>query len=320
MSVKLSVCMIAYNHAPYIAQAIKGVLAQQTNFDYHIFIGEDGSTDNTFEIIEQFKNDYPDKITLLHQPTNIGMMRNFLSVLDACDGDYVAICEGDDFWIDNFKLQKQVDFLESNSDYAICFHRVYEQIGLEKVISLDNPWESEVTFAIEDLALKNFMHTNSVVFRNKLFKSYPEWYIKSPIGDFVLHLLNAQHGLIKYLPDIMGVYRRFTGTWSSQSAAIQIKKVVQVLDWLITENFQLSVIVNFKTHRNSLLNAYFKLFLDANDYSFLPEMDNLLKDESSFTRQWMLEFYPNKIKQILDSKSYKFAKFLQKGVNIFSKK
>ena len=119
---KVSVCIITYNHARFIGQALESALMQKTNFDYEIVIGEDCSTDNTGLICKKYAEMYPDKIRLLQNDKNLGVIENFKRTLYACKGEYVALLEGDDYWTDELKLQKQVDFLESNRDYAIVFH------------------------------------------------------------------------------------------------------------------------------------------------------------------------------------------------------
>jgi glycosyltransferase involved in cell wall biosynthesis len=317
---KVSVFMMAYNHAPYIEQALKGVLAQKTDFSFEIIIGEDCSLDGTRAIVIDYAQRYPSQIRALLHEENIGAGRNQTLILEACDGQYIAICEGDDFWIDNYKLQKQIDFLDANIGYAICFHRVYEQNGDKRVLSYDNPWEIEKTFNIEDLALKNFMHTNSVVYRNGLIDAFPNWFEKSPIGDFVLHLLNARNGLIKYLPEPMGVYRKFTGTWSSQNVVTQIQKVILVIDLLLGEKFSQSVICNLKIHKENLINNLFEVIFETNDYSYISVIDEYLKCESSFVRHWMLIGYPNRIKQLTSSRTFRFAKLLSRVLHIFNRK
>ena len=120
----LSVMTITYNHEPYIAQAIESFLVQKTTFDVEIVIGEDRSTDNTLQICLDYKAKYPGKVRVLSRDTNIGMMANMIDTFSQCKGKYVAVCEGDDYWTDPYKLQKQVDFLEKNEEYAICCHNV----------------------------------------------------------------------------------------------------------------------------------------------------------------------------------------------------
>lgn len=119
----LSVVTITYNHEPYIAKCIEGVLMQKVNFPMEFIIAEDCSTDGTRAICEEYAAKYPELIRLITSETNIGYNPNELRAMKAAKGKYIAYCEGDDYWTDPLKLQKQVDFLESHSDYSVCFHR-----------------------------------------------------------------------------------------------------------------------------------------------------------------------------------------------------
>lgn len=121
-SKKVSVFMITYNHEKYIAEALDSILMQKTDFDFDIVIGEDCSTDATRRIVLEYSRKYPDKIKLLLHNVNVGFISNLMYVLEACTGKYVAMCEGDDYWTDPFKLQKQVDFLEANKEYMLATH------------------------------------------------------------------------------------------------------------------------------------------------------------------------------------------------------
>jgi glycosyltransferase involved in cell wall biosynthesis len=121
----VSVFMITYNHEKYIAQALNSVLMQKTSFDYEIVIGDDCSTDSTQKIIKDYVTKHPNKIKPIFQTVNVGAMRNaYEFTLPECKGKYIATLEGDDYWTDPDKLQKQVDFLESNENYSVCFHHV----------------------------------------------------------------------------------------------------------------------------------------------------------------------------------------------------
>jgi glycosyltransferase involved in cell wall biosynthesis len=208
----VSVCCITYNHEKFISQAIDGFLMQKTDFPVEIIIGEDCSTDNTRAICRDYKEKYPDRITLLLPEKNHGMNQNFIKTVQACTGKYIALCEGDDYWTDPLKLQKQVDFLEVNEDFAICFHPVKVKNEVENTIVDDfiTPEMQEVT-DIYDLAKGNYMHTPSVVFRKnqKVFDTFNS--VKFEIGDYPLHILNAQYGKIERLKDTMAVYRRHLG-------------------------------------------------------------------------------------------------------------
>ena len=120
-SIFVSVCMITYNHESYIHQAIEGVLTQNTTFPYKLVIGEDYSADGTRKICQEYANLYPDKIDLLPSSSNLGMQRNFSRTLNVCTGKYIALCEGDDYWTDPMKLQKQIDILENENHIGKSF-------------------------------------------------------------------------------------------------------------------------------------------------------------------------------------------------------
>lgn len=226
----VSIHMITYNHEPFIAQAIEGVLLQKTSFRSELVIGEDCSTDATREICEEYAKKNPELIKLLPSQKNLGMKRNGIRTLEACTGKYIAFCEGDDYWTDPCKLQKQVDFLEANPEYVICFHRV-------KVLEKNRFVEDDITeqrynnitkFPVnlnDLLTLGNFIHTASVVFRN-IIKEYPWEFLLSPVGDHFLYIILAQNGYLKRLEDVMSVYRKGVGIWSSLNSREMTKKIL----------------------------------------------------------------------------------------------
>jgi len=221
--------MITYNQELYIKQAIESVLMQKCDFAFELVIGEDLSTDGTFKICQDLAQNNP-QIKLLPSITNLGMMPNFIRTLDACGGKYIAMLEGDDYWTDPLKLQKQVDFMEANEDFAICFHSV--KIWLNGKIKKDfiTPEVNDVT-TIKDLAKGNFMHTPSVLFRNKLFNEFPPEFSQSPAGDYFLHMLNARYGKIKKLNDVMAVYRiHESNSWANVDFATKLPKWLTVLE------------------------------------------------------------------------------------------
>jgi glycosyltransferase involved in cell wall biosynthesis len=205
---KVSICMITYNHEKYIHQAIEGILAQRCTFDWELIISDDLSCDQTRNICLEYQKQNPDKIKLLLPDKNLGIIPNFITTLKTCSADYVAICEGDDYWTDSLKLQKQVDFLENNPDYAICFTqaKVYNEYSgqFTKVLK---PKQNQDTFTLTDIIQNNMIPTLTVVFRNGLFGNFPSWFSTLKYGDWPLHILNAQFGKIAYVPEITGVYR-----------------------------------------------------------------------------------------------------------------
>jgi len=207
---KVSVCMITYNHEHFIGQAIESALMQKTSFDFEIVIGEDCSTDRTRDVVEHYKAENPDRIRLLLNKENKGTVRNFADTLKACKGQYVALLEGDDYWTSSDKLEKQVDFLDSHPDYAICYHAAHlvDREGKLKVI-LPFTQYKKPTSAILDLFINDsFMATCSTMFRNKLFGDFPPvFFASNMMCDWSLNVLNAQYGYIGYLDEVMSVYR-----------------------------------------------------------------------------------------------------------------
>jgi len=223
----VSVCMIAYNHEDFIAQAIEGVLMQKTNFDLELVIGDDYSTDETRKICNEYKKEFPDKIRILERERNLGMSANFADTLEDCLGKYVALCEGDDYWTDPFKIQKQIDFLEKNTDFAICFHNadvLDEETGN---ISKDfYPYRRGVA-EFADLLCGLYVPTASCVFRNNLFEQFPDFFYDYAL-DIILNLLNARHGKLKFFDETMSVYRSHRGNYTNSEG--RLKQLTFVID------------------------------------------------------------------------------------------
>lgn len=216
---KVSVLIVTYNHEKYIAQAIQSALDQETNFDYEIVIGEDCSTDNTRTIVTDFHSRFPDKIRVLLRETNLGGSgnRNFVQTLQSCQGEYVAICEGDDYWTSPDKLQKQADFLDHHHECSISFHNVlrFYEDGCQESREMC-PADQKQISTLEDLLVANFIPTCSVMFRNRMVLAFPDWYYSHISGDRLLWILLAQFGKIGYVKDVMGAYRIHQGgVWSS---------------------------------------------------------------------------------------------------------
>jgi glycosyltransferase involved in cell wall biosynthesis len=217
-TLKVSVCMITYKHVAYISQAIKGVLKQEIDFKIELIIADDASPDNTESIVDKFiqENDQGDLIRYAKHDSNKGMISNFLWALSQCKGKYIALCEGDDYWTDPLKLQKQVDFLEANPAYSFCYHKVDIQNEASRQIGkiYNDPVQDVTT---PDIIRSHFIPTLGLVFRN-----YPDlverlsWMHDIRSGDRALELTLSLLGKGKYLDESMGVYR-YTGQGVSTS-------------------------------------------------------------------------------------------------------
>ncbi len=202
--------MMTYNHEKYISRAIESILKQKVNFEYEIVIGEDFSTDQTRNILLKYAEQFPERFKLILHEKNIGAMNNQKEVFKKCSGKYIAILEGDDFWLDSEKLQKQVDFLESNNDYIICYTRAksVDEKGKEtgKIIPTKKKIKPFSTF--EDQLKGNLIPTLTCVFRAGHFGLIPEFCYQHWCGDWLLHLFNSQYGKIGFIDEITSAYRQ----------------------------------------------------------------------------------------------------------------
>jgi glycosyltransferase involved in cell wall biosynthesis len=218
----ISVITVTFGQEKYIINTLKGVLMQKTNEPIEFIIANDNSPDNTHSIIQEFldKETTPHNLTIkyIRHENNKGAIANFFWAIKKATGKYIAICEGDDYWTDPLKLQKQVDFLEQNPDFVLCFHPV-------KILNLDGTIVDDfITKVPENYSERktlaenpNYIHTPSVMFRN-----ITEKYINSiefqntPIGDYFLYMALTKFGKIGFLNDVMAVYRYGVGIYSSE--------------------------------------------------------------------------------------------------------
>lgn len=215
---RVSVRLTTYNHALFLEQALRGALNQRTTFDYEIVIGDDCSTDGTWEILTHYAALHPERLRVFRFTRNLGHLTgngrlNGLRTLRACRGQYIALCEGDDYWTDDMKLQKQFDALEAHADWHACFHpaRHFDQTANRYADVNIGPRVFKDTYTVDDLLEHcNFIPTCSVMFRRRS-KPFPKWYLRTPFGDWPMHLLNALEGLTGFINQPMAVYRAHRG-------------------------------------------------------------------------------------------------------------
>lgn len=243
---KVSILILAYNVEKYIAQAIDSVLGQQLDFQDEIYIGNDGSTDGTVEILLDYQKKYPGRIHLHlteRQPrAGSGDYINFSQLWSLSRGEYFTVLDGDDFWIDPLKLKKQIDFLDKNPGFTVCGHNyllLYPDGTMKKAFeSQKYPSFSLVCENFRDLLLGGccpYMHTSSLVYRN-LFRGnevvqkkmgQSTWYS----GDLIRTLMHGEKGKTKYLDEVMSTYRLLNeqlsnSDWNSRKKIDQHKRTV----------------------------------------------------------------------------------------------
>lgn len=212
-TITVSVFMLTYNQEQYIAQAIESILMQKTSFNYQLVIGEDFSTDNTRQICEDYQKKYPSKIKLL--PTlnkNVGLIANYMRTFKACNGKYIAICDGDDYWIDDLKLQKQVDFLDGNLGFQIVGSNYVKLFMDNRLVENENN-RKKLVYDFDDLIFGNIIPSVTVLFRNvPQENSLPKWILNFPYGDWPTYLFVLKNGgKIHFLEDFTAVYRTDIG-------------------------------------------------------------------------------------------------------------
>lgn len=295
----VSVCCVTYNHEKYIAEALEGFLMQKTTFPYEIIVGDDCSTDSTRQIIQEYSCKYPGRIYLLTDIVNIGGINNQIRTFGQAKGKYIAMCDGDDYWTDPLKLQKQVDFMECHPDSVICCHysRVISENG---ELVYENPAPVKLEFGYEDVLLGKKEETRicSLMMRNNQYISQissHEWYYKTHGADTFLKLytLAKEKGKIYVLPEVMSVYRvHRNGIWSMIDPKVRKKRMISDFNIMIN-HFQYP-----ENYKKKLLNVYIsQYFLFDIRHSNIPSAINTIFTLSAIytvikmSRKWIHKYF-----------------------------
>jgi len=216
----VSVVVVTYNHENYIDECIDSILNQKTDFKFEIILGEDFSTDGTRAICQKYAYEFPEIIKLqLRNREDVIFINgkptgryNFIESLKKSSSKYIALCDGDDYWTDSLKLQKQVDFLESNKEYAGSFHDTDVIIDGDENLN-PKPFRTynKNIFNLEDtISTRALFHTSSFIFRKSLLE-FPSWFTKVQSGDMALFTIIASKGPLYRVNDSMSIYRKNEG-------------------------------------------------------------------------------------------------------------
>lgn len=221
--IMVSINCITYNHGKFIEQTLNSFLNQKTNFKFEILIHDDASTDNTQEIIKKYAEIYPDIIKPILQKENQyskGVKRiGYLFNESRAKGKYIAWCEGDDYWNDHLKLQKQVDIMEKNEDISMCFHAAIVKDDYSKKELTQRAYSKSCFAEIKDIILNGggFCPTASLIYPRKILKKFPEFYLEAHVGDYPLQMILASLGKVYYIDEPMCVYRtNVKGSWTNR--------------------------------------------------------------------------------------------------------
>lgn len=267
----VSVIMLAYNHEHYIHEAIESVINQKFDKKFELLIGEDCSTDNTLGVINSYQKKYPDLIRVIKRNQNVGMHQNFLELLDFAEGKYLCFCEGDDYWIDENKLQIQTDFLDRNQEYILLCgnarrfnHSAGEFRGEIPIYSK----ERDIDFA--KLARYNCITTATVMIRNCIGSNdFNPNFLTIISADWFMYMLLYKKGKFRYMDHKFSVYRENEGSINGKAKRIQIENhEMNFLNLLYNEGI-ISLNNNEKrTVKNSIaykLNGFAKAYANSGD-------------------------------------------------------
>lgn len=235
----ISVCIQTYQHANFIKDCLDSVISQQTNFPVEIIVGEDDSTDGTREICTEYAEKYPDIIRLFLRSEKDKVYINgkktgrfnFISNLQEARGKYIALVDGDDYWCDNHKLQKQFQYMEAHPGISLSFHHVYRAWIKEKPFMPKRPRlpAEETILSIKDLVKWNIISSASCMFLRSNIDDIPPWFWEVPFLDYPLHIHSAQKGKIGFINETMSVYRLHPGgMWTSGSMMTHLKNYWQL--------------------------------------------------------------------------------------------
>ena len=219
----VTVCCITYNQEQYVAQALESFVRQKTNFKFKVFVGEDHGPDGTADIVREYARKYPDIIVPFCREENMGAQRNLIDLCLHANSPYIAFCEGDDYWIDDYKLQKQFDYMQANEDVRMCYTRTkieapedwhlnnwyrHDENGDMIIPECTPGFRKKPFFTVDDFLVIFPNHTSSAFYRWDYDLQIPEWYFHGLLGDIPMTIMQMGLGKAVYLPDVTSVYRR----------------------------------------------------------------------------------------------------------------
>lgn len=252
----ISVAIVTYNHEKYIAKALDSVLAQRGLFAIEIIVGEDASPDDTFAVLEKYKSEHPNIVKVLRGSENIGALKNMIRVLKACTGDYIAILDGDDYWTNENKLQKQLNFLQLQPEFSGCFHntQIVSELGEFFRLFIKDAITAEISQ--RDLVSRKtsaFGHTSSLFFRSECLSSLPTYFLTAPY-DRTLAFLVAENGKWGGMADVMSAYRiNEGGIYNSIGEIKQALTMVAIFEAIASDKNNRS---RYTTELNERLSYY----------------------------------------------------------------
>lgn len=283
----VSVYCLAYNHEKYIKDALEGFVHQETNFPYEVIVHDDASTDQTKSIIMEYAAKYPNVIVPIFQTENqysMGVNIYHKYILPHLHGKYIASCEGDDYWCDNRKLQKQVEWLENHPEYSLCVHNT-------KIVNCINNQEGLINSEDKD---RNISIAEIIEWKGKAFQTssymYRVEYAQVPsafsipgIGDYSKAMYLATCGKVRYLGDVMSVYRYLTsGSWSIKMYKATGEKDKSIEHWCN----RIAMLKRVNEYTDGQYSAVINHTIQRNEFNILLKQNNIKKIRKDY-----MDFY-----------------------------
>ncbi|MDR0824347.1 MAG: glycosyltransferase [Prevotella sp.] len=231
---KVNVILITYNHADYIRQALESILIQETPYNVEIIVADDCSTDNTVEIIKEYEATTQFTFRYLPKTKNIGYIRNYRQAFAACTSDYIAIMEGDDYWVKPTHLQNHIHFMEKLPEASMSYNRhirLFEDQHREEIFDWTDSKDYQLV-TTEQLALGNRIgNLSCCVFRGNLVRQLDPKLFDMEIADWMLGMYMGQFGALAYLKDVTSAYRiHDNGQWSKMSEKSQCERIIELIN------------------------------------------------------------------------------------------
>lgn len=266
-NIMVSICCTAYNHEKYISDAIDSFLMQKTNFEFEILIHDDASTDKTAEIIREYEKKYPSIIKPIYQIENKyskGIEIVYTYNFTRAKGKYIAMCEGDDYWIDPYKLQKQFEYMENNPECSLCVHSAKRVTVEKKDIGVVRANNGNKSYTVDEIILGGggMFATNSMLFPTILAKNVPDFYLKCPVGDYPLTIYLSLKGEVYYIDSLMSAYRVMTENSWTQKMQGNLQKHIQhikLIEKMLNEVDEYSNFIHSKSIKEHIVKNQFNM-------------------------------------------------------------